>query len=134
MASVTITNFQVVKNVANADITLDYTINWSAFDMNTNLQYSEAWKLIGDDTGQDGDDVPVGDDPINLGLMFLGVVSSNGQASTPRSKSKTIAFSNLDEDVGAAAFEDDELRAVVTLTPLLPAVISRESDVVVVNA
>jgi hypothetical protein len=129
MASVTIDKFTVTKDVANAEIDLEYTIKWSDFDKTTNLQYQESWKVIEDDTGQDGDDAHAGDDAVNTGLIEIAVVSANGAASTKRTKSRTIAFSNLDQDVG-----DDEIRAVVSLAPLLPAAVSKESDVVVVNA
>lgn len=127
MASVSNMQLSIVKDVANAEITLDYDIMFSSFDQLTNLSYLESWKLIGDDTGQDGDDQAAGDDPINLGLMLLSTVSSNGQASLHRTKTRTIAWSNLNEDVTAPAAPDDEIRAVVTLQPSLPVTTSRES-------
>jgi hypothetical protein len=129
MASVTVDKFTITKDVANAEIDFEYTIKWSDFDKLTNLQYQETWKLIGDDTGQDGDDTHAGDDSINTGPIEIAFVSPNGASSTKRTKSKTIAYSNLDEDSG-----DDEIRAVVSLSPLLPSAVSKESDVVVVNA
>jgi hypothetical protein len=133
MPTITNVTLSLVKDVANMDITLNYDIEWTAFEQATDLEFDEAWKLIGDDTNQDGDNLPVGDDPISLGLLMpLIRVSSNGNAVTHRTKTKTIAFSNLDEDVGVN--EDDEIRAVVTLTPLLPVATSRESDMVPVNA
>ena len=131
MASVTGVTVNIAKNVANAVVDLDCDINWSDFDKATNLQYAFAWKLIGDDTGQDGDDGVAGDDPINMGLMFLSYVSANGSSTTHRHESKTIAWSNLNEDAGAN--DDDEIRAVVTLTPQLPLTVSRESNLVTVN-
>jgi hypothetical protein len=74
--------------------------------------------------------LPIGDDPISLGLLPLGFVSSNGAASTARSKSKTISFASLDEDAG-----DDEIRAFVTLSPSLPVATTHEStNVAVVTA
>jgi hypothetical protein len=131
----TITNLSlvVVKDVANAEITVDYDINWSSFDQQTDLEFDEAWKLIGDDTNQDGDNLPLGDDPISLGLMPITRVSSNGQAVTHRTKSRTIAFNQLNEDISIPD-PDDEIRAVVTLTPLLPVATSRESNFVSVVA
>lgn len=124
-----------MRDVDNADITVTYTITWSAFDQLTNLSYTENWKLIGDDTGQDGDNLPVGDDPIPLGLVFvpLGGLRSNGQATTARTLTKTIGWDDLNEDDNGANL-DDEIRAVVTLTPLLPVPTSRESSAVVVVA
>jgi hypothetical protein len=119
------------KQVANAVVNSTWQIKWSPFDIASGLEYTESWKLIGDDTGQDGDNAQAGDDPVNTGLNFLATLSANGQATTDRSKSKTIAFANLDEDgVGL----DDEIRAVVTLTPLLPTAKTKESPAVVVDA
>jgi hypothetical protein len=126
MATISNLNVAVARNVANADVTVTYTINWSPFDQATNLGYLEVWDLIGDDTNQDGDTGPAGDDPISLGLTPVFTVSSNGNASTSRSLSKTIAFANLNED-DVAGNTDDEIRATVTLTPQLPTATTRES-------
>ena len=133
MATISNATLSILKDVANAEITFEFDINWDNLDQSTNLQYDGSWKLIGDDTGQDGDGAPVGDDPIGLGLMPLIRVSSNGQAVTHRVKTKTIAFSVLNEDTSAVD-PDDEIRAVVTLTPLLPVATSRESNLVSVVA
>jgi hypothetical protein len=123
----------VLRDVANANVTAEYDIEWNAFDQATDLEYDEAWKLIGDDTNQDGDNLPIGDDPISLGLMPIVRVSSNGNAVTHRTKTRTIAFSNLNEDISTVD-PDDEIRAVVTLTPKLPVATSRESNFVSVVA
>src|SRR5262249_36522225 len=98
MADISGVTLNIVKNVANGEITLDYDIVWSAFDQATNLEFDEVWDLIGDDTGQDGDDNGAGDDPVSLGLILVGRVSANGVAKTHRTKTKTIAWTNLDED------------------------------------
>jgi hypothetical protein len=79
MATISNPTLSIVKDVANAEITFAFDIEWDNLDQSTNLQYDESWKLIGDDTGQDGDNLPIGDDPIGLGLMPLIRVSSNGQ-------------------------------------------------------
>ncbi|MET0325972.1 MAG: hypothetical protein ABW122_07930 [Ilumatobacteraceae bacterium] len=128
MASITTPVLTIVRDVANVDVSITYTINWSEFDRNSDLQYLETWKLIEDDTGQDGDEAAAnGDDAIVQPFGFAALVSANGQASTPRTLTRpTMAFSNLDKDVG-----DDEIRAVVTLTPQLPLGIVRESAAVV---
>ena len=62
------------------------------------------------------------------------LTSASGQSTIHRKRSLTLAFSNLNEDVFAGADGEDEIRAVVTLTPQLPAATSRESNVSVVNA
>ena len=132
MPTISNLTLSLVKDVANMDITFEFDIEWNAFEQATDLEFDEAWKVIGDDTNQDGDNLPVGDDPISLGLMPIVRVSSNGNAVTHRTKTRTIAFSSFDEDVGVN--EADEIRAVVTLTPLLPVATSRESTMVPVNA
>lgn len=129
MATATITTFTVTKNVSNADILLEWTVNYDTFDQLTNVGYHETWKLIGDDTAQDGDDGAPGDDGVGVIHLFTSPQSSNGQASRARSQSWTIAWSSLNEDnaLGSALANDDEIRAVVTLEPLLPVTQSRES-------
>jgi hypothetical protein len=123
----------VVKDVANAEVQGEFDLVWSPFEQTTDLEFDERFSLIEDDTNQDGDNLPIGDDPVSLGLFTpLVRVSSNGQAVTHRTRSFTIPFSNLDKDIGVN--EDDEIRAVVTLTPLLPAATSRESNAVTVTA
>lgn len=133
MATASNVNLAIVRNVANANATVTYTVNWSAFDQASNLQYLESIRFIGDDTGQDGDTGPAGDDPISIGLTFSVLLSANGQASTSRTRSFTFPFANLDED-SVLGNSDDEIRAVVTLTPRLPVAINVESNVVVVAA
>ena len=130
MATLSNVTLSIVRDVANADLTVEYDVTWSAYDQLTNLPYSETWRLIGDDTGQDGDDsAHPGDDAVNIGLVTIGTLSSNGRATTHRTKTRTIEFADLDEDSG-----DDEIRAIVTLTPMLPVATNRESNAVTVNA
>jgi hypothetical protein len=116
------------RDVANANWEAAFQINWTAFEQATDLEFLESFGLADDDTGQDGDNLPIGDDSISLGPVLLARVSSNGQASTQRTRSGTIAFANLDKD----ADPDSEIRAIVTLTPQLPVSTSRESAAVTV--
>jgi hypothetical protein len=51
MATVSNVALSVVRDIANADISLEYDINWSSFDQLTNVEYDETWKLIGDGGG-----------------------------------------------------------------------------------
>ena len=136
MATATNIVLSIVRNVANANVTVTYNVYWSAFDQSTNLQYTESVRLIGDDTGQDGDNGVVGDDSIFTGLvLFPPVISSNGQAVTARSRTFIFAFANLDEDGTLPAPDnDDEIRALVALTPRLPVPFTAESNLVTVNA
>ena len=134
MASISNLTLSIVRSVANAQVTIEYDINWSVFDRASNLSYIDTFRLIEDDTNEDGDNAPVGDDPISLGVLVpIGPVSSNGQAVTHRIKNTTIAFANLNKDDNGGNL-DDEIRAIVTLIPQLPVEISRESNKVEVNA
>ncbi len=139
MASISNVTLAITRNVANALVDISYTVQWNEFDRNSDLTYLAAFRLIGDDTGQDGDNAAAGDDPISLGVLPIPLtfLSSNGQTSTTVTiPTKTIAWANLNEDSGFAALadNDDEIRAVVTLTPQLPVATSRESTAVVVTS
>ena len=98
----------VDKDVANANITVDWDINWSKFDQLTNLSYGEVWKIVGIDG--------VLNTTLFVGPNLVNGVSSNGNLTTHRTKVATIPLSDLDEDTTT----DDDLAAVVTLTPQLP--------------
>ena len=140
----TVTNLtlaiQVVNNGPNleAQIEVEYDIVFSSFDQNSNQPYSELCRLIGDDTGiapaEDG-----ADDLIPGGQLFpviilppFNQVASNGQASVHRTRTRTLPLSALNEDQGAVA-NPDELRAQVTLTPVPPVSVVRESSQVLLN-
>ncbi len=112
----------IVKDTANADITAEYDIQWSQFDQLTNLKYSEQWRLDGLD--------PNKSDTLYVGPIVVGGISSNGNATTHRTKVATIAWADLDEDPNGL----DEIALVVTLTPLLPTAQVAQSAQVVVTA
>jgi hypothetical protein len=112
----------LTKDVANAEVDVTYRINWSAFDQLTNLAYTEAWSLV----SLDGANKTT----FFTGPTLISGISSNGNASTDRAKSATIPWSDLDEDLNA----DDEIAAVVTLTPKLPTTKTAQSATVVVSS
>jgi hypothetical protein len=112
----------IVKDTANADVTVDYDLNWSSFDQLTNLVYDEKWELVGDDSGVTT--------TIFVGPSLISGVSSNGNATTHRTKTATIAWADLDEDPNNL----DEIAVVVTMTPKLPVVRTAKSALVVVDA
>ena len=127
MASISAVSLSIVTNVANADITVSYSLTGSAFDIASGQPYTEVCRLMGDDTGI----VPAEDnvdDVIPNGLLtsifapLFPVVFTNALPIN-RTRNKTIAKADLDEDVGL-----DELRALVTLTPQAPVAVSRESN------
>ena len=124
MAFIGLVTLNIVRDVANADITVTYSLTGSAFDVASGQPYTEVCRLIGDDTGivppEDNTD-----DAIPNGVLtpfFSSVVFPN---TTPlnRVRTRTIPLANLNEDVGT-----DEIRAVVTLTPIPASATTRESN------
>ena len=138
-------DIEVVNDGANlvADVTAAYRINFSTYDQESEQPYRESCRLIGDDPApEDGVDdtivngqlfpqqlfpvppLPLPGQPL-IPLPFA-TVSSNGQPFIDRLHTKRINLSNLDDDQ-APLPNPDEIRALVTLTPVLPATVTRES-------
>ncbi len=113
---------EIDKDTANANVKVDFKINWSEFDKLTNLPYDEKWELVGDDNGVST--------TIFVGPSLVSGVSSNGNATTQRTKTATIAWADLNEDPSNL----DEIAALVTMTPKLPVAKSTKSALVVVDA
>ena len=67
---------------------------------------------------------------IFTGPMLVAGISSNGNATTHRSKAATIPWADLDEDPNNL----DEIAVVVTLTPRLPGPQVAKSALVSVDA
>jgi hypothetical protein len=112
----------LTRDIANAEVDLSFRINWSKFDQLTDLSYSESWSLV----ALDGANKTT----IFTGPVLATGVSSKGDTSTDRTKSATIPWADLDEDLN----DDDEIAAVVTLTPRLPTTKTAQSATVVVNS
>ena len=110
------------RDVANAEVTATYRINWSTFDQLTNLAYTEKWELVGVDPG--------GNTTLYIGPSLVGGISSNGNTSTDREQLATIGWTELDEDPNGF----DDIALVVTLTPLLPVQRSAQSAQVSVTS
>jgi hypothetical protein len=143
-------DIEVVNDGANlvANVTAEYRINWSTYDQESEQPYREVCKLVGDDSGinpaEDGVDDAIVNGQLFPQLLFppfpaipaipvpSGTVSSNGQPFLDRVHTKTINLSNLDEDQDPVP-NPDEIRAAVTLTPVLPVAITRESAQVLLN-
>lgn len=138
---------EVVNDGANlvADVTAAYRISFSTYDQESEQPYREVCKLIGDDTGitpaEDGIDDSIANGQLFPQLLFppinplpgqplivlpFATIASNGQPFIDRVHTKRINLSNLDEDQDPVP-NPDEIRAVVTLTPVLPAAVTRES-------
>lgn len=89
-------------------VDLSYRINWSSFDQLTNLSYREIWQLV----GMDGAAYTV---LSSHGGLFV-FVSSEGNASTRRTKQATVQATTLDEDPTGL----DEIAAEIVLQPVYP--------------
>jgi hypothetical protein len=132
IASITLDPIDVV--VANATVDVNVTVSFSSFDVKSNLPYKMTCKLVGDDTpeGNADDAIPNGNltpvinlpglPPIDLGQ----VIASDGLTSKTFTFTKTLAKADLDEDVPPAP-NPDEIQAEVTLTPILPTAVTRQS-------
>jgi hypothetical protein len=144
---------EVVNDGADlvANVTAAYRINWSISDQASEQPYREVCKLVGDDSGidpaEDGADDAIVDGQLFPQLLFppfrplpgqpaipvpSGTVSSNGQPFLDRVHTKTIDLSRLDEDQDPVS-NPDEIRAVVSLTPVLATAVTRESAQVLLN-
>lgn len=123
----TITNFTITRNVANADFVLEYDVDFDEFDRATEIGYHESWHLIGDDTGQDQDDGAAGDNQVGASRFFSSPQSAEGRTSVSRSHAWSYSWTTLNEGGGAVGLNDDEIRAVVALEPLLPVTSRTES-------
>jgi hypothetical protein len=110
-----------VPNSSNASIDVGYTVSASSHDLATAQHYREVCELIGDDTPGDGTD-----DVLRKLREEIIVFSGNTQSFT-RAIQVFVPVSELDEDRGIIALEEDEIRARVTLTPVAT---SRESNLI----
>jgi hypothetical protein len=133
MASITNVRLDIDANVLGpnptADVEITYDITWDDFDQASNQLYQEHWKLIGADRGAGEDGV---DDYLTgRGAAEIVRFSSNGQ---PTTLNRQIVISGLDlSELDEDATGTDEVRAVVTLTPVGPFSDSEESHRVVLT-
>ena len=118
MATVSDVDVSIVRDAADVTVTVTYAVTWSAFDRAANLRYAESVRFVGDD-GEAPGAGPV-DDPLGVGLSFVVLISSEGRTSTSRRRSLTFSVADIDED-DPVVITDGAIRAVVTLTPHLPA-------------
>ena len=125
MATIGPVTLAIVTNVANANITCTYSLTGSAFDIASGQPYREVTRLMGDDTGIVPPEDNVDDAIVNglLTPLFASPVVFSNALPISRTLTKTIAKADLNEDVGV-----DEIRALVTLTPVAPSAAQRESN------
>lgn len=131
MARIGAVNLTITRDVANAIIKVSYTVTGSDQDVASQQPYREVCRLIGDDTPGDGVD-----DLIPGGLLRnVTTVFSTTATQTRNLPPITLAATALNEDVeGFAPIPDaDEIRAIVTLTPVALRTSVRESEAVVLN-
>jgi len=122
MAAIGTVTLRIVRDIANADITVTYSLVGSAFDVASGQPYTEVCRLIGDDTGITPPEDNI-DDPIPNGVLSSNAVVFPNTTPISRVRTKTLPLANLNEDVGT-----DEIRAVVQLRPILPSATTRESN------
>jgi hypothetical protein len=121
-------NIDVQGNQATVDVT--YDISFDSYDQNSNQAYVEVCRLMGDDTNV-GDTGEAGADDA-LGFVtpiFLRSTASNGQPKLSRRWTKTFPKGDLDEDRGNVP-NPDEFYARVTLTPVAPSTVSKDSPTI----
>lgn len=133
MATASNVDVTIVREVATASVTVTYTVNWSAFDRTTDLQYAENVRFVGVRSGRAAHTGPVGDDLLGIGLNFIVLISANGGVVTPRTRSLTFPLADLDEAF-LAGHTDDEIRAIVTLTPWPPPAADMAGELVALAA
>jgi len=111
-----------------AFVEVTYEVAFDSYDQHANQAYVEVCRLIGDDTNTG--DPPGPDQPLGfLTPLFVTNTRSDGKPTLKRDWKKTFRKTDLDEDRGAMP-NPDEIRAVVTLNPIQPALASRESNLV----
>lgn len=118
---ITLTIPQNPNNNGKFPINISYVVSAGPNDSLTEQHYREVCELIGDDTPGDGTDDIIR--KIFDGRLVFDSVFSHIQ----RSFQLELSRSELDED-NATAFQNDEIRARVTLTPIPT---SRESNQIV---
>jgi hypothetical protein len=125
MATIGPVTLSILRETATSVmVEVAYTITGNIPDRTTNQKYLELCRLIGDDTPGDGTD-----DLIPNGVLRESVVEfSTANFEFSRALQIFLPASALDEDSGGPVPDTDEIRAVVTLTPVVPKIATRESN------
>ena len=121
-------NLTIARIGDQAKARVTYSIEGDLEDHSSGQTYIETCRLIGDDTPGDGTD-----DIINNGLLLRATTIMGPHTRFDRVLELTLPAANLDEDKGIFFPDTDEIRALVTLTPLLPTPQTSESNLVKFN-
>ena len=129
MATISPVNLAITRipNTNLVRFNLNYTIAGSNHDIASEMSYREVCKIIGDDTPGDGTDDLLGT-LVDETITFTGTRPGFG-----RGFGLVLPLSSLDEDSGGPLPQADEIRALVTITPILPSESSRESNQVTIS-
>jgi hypothetical protein len=120
----------ITVDVANATVDVHFTVEYSRSDQDANTPYKLVCKLEGHDPGGEFGEDDVDDVIPNGRLTPAGgqTIRSDGEVSQEFDFNTTLALSDLDEDfIGSA--DPDEIKAKVTLKPILPQPVSAESNI-----
>jgi len=112
MASISNVILTATINVGNANINVTYQLTGSTFDVTSGQPYKEVVKLI----SLDPPNGPENNRDIPNGLITDTIVVFSNTTPINRTRSKTMEKADLDEDTPKL---EDEIRAIVTLTPVI---------------
>jgi hypothetical protein len=125
----------ITINVANATVDVDVEVKFTSYDVNSNQPYRMVCRLMGDDTPEGNPDEVIPGGSLTPAITLGGVTIDLGQAvqadgltSKTFTFNKTLPKANLNEDTGAEP-NPDEIQAEVTLTPILPTTVTKQSNV-----
>ena len=131
MASIGPVELAIRLQGKEAFVDVSYEIDFDSYDQSSNQPYVEVCRLVGDDTATG--DVPGPDQVLGFVTpLFVTGTAANGEATLKREWSKTFRKTDLDEDRGQVP-NPDEIRAVVSLTPVQPVAAARQSNLVTLN-
>jgi hypothetical protein len=111
--------------VGKALIQVGFQIQADHHDAEHGQAYRELVYLIGDDRGEGGTATPLPISPFWDGIE----VFTTSETGFVRTREAHIDISALDEDPGPV-IRRDEIRAVVTMTPIPPSPVTRESNLI----
>jgi hypothetical protein len=115
-------------DVANADVALHAVVTFSKSDVDANTPYRMTATLVGHDPVGEFAEAPGNDVIPNGSLTPDGgqIIRADGDERQQFDFRKTLALEDLNEDVSA---NPDEIKGLVTLTPIVASATEAESNV-----